>query len=115
MSDRLMITRISQPVVAMDPLPGDLFARRLSRERERSGVDTEDLALRVAHRLGWGVVDPTLILRIEDQTHVLRLDEAVVLAEALEVPLLDMISDEADEEIGDWLSSDRGQIGESSS
>ncbi|MEV8600952.1 helix-turn-helix transcriptional regulator [Streptomyces griseoviridis] len=76
----------------MNPLPGDLFARRLRQERERLGISQAELARRMAALLGTNV-DSTAITRIEQQTRAVRLDEAVTAAEALGVPLITLLSD----------------------
>lgn len=76
----------------MNPLPGDLFARRLRQERERLGISQAELARRMAALLGTNV-DSTAITRIEQQTRAVRLDEAVTAAEALGVPLITLVSD----------------------
>ncbi|MDX2545846.1 helix-turn-helix domain-containing protein [Streptomyces sp. WI04-05B] len=76
----------------MNPLPGDLFARRLRQERERLGISQAELARRMAALLGSNV-DTTAITRIEQQTRAVRLDEAVTAAEALGVPLITLVSD----------------------
>jgi transcriptional regulator with XRE-family HTH domain len=76
----------------MNPLPGDLFARRLRQERERLGISQKELARRMAALLGTNV-DSTAITRIEQQTRAVRLDEAVTAAEALGVPLITLVSD----------------------
>ncbi|MER6520113.1 helix-turn-helix transcriptional regulator [Streptomyces sp. NPDC001553] len=78
--------------IAMNPLPGDLFARRLRQERERLGISQAELARRMAALLGANV-DSTAITRIEQQTRAVRLDEAVTAAEALGVPLITLVSD----------------------
>ncbi|MEU3047812.1 helix-turn-helix transcriptional regulator [Streptomyces sp. NPDC006984] len=77
----------------MNPLPGDLFARRLRQERERLGISQAELARRMAALLGTNV-DSTAITRIEQQTRAVRLDEAVTAAEALGVPLITLVSDD---------------------
>lgn len=87
----------------MDPLPSDLFARRLRKARERTGVSARDLARRVAEVCG-GHVDSTLIGRIEDQRHVIRLDEAAVIAGELGISLLVLISESPDEELDGKLA-----------
>ncbi|MFC9756683.1 helix-turn-helix domain-containing protein [Streptomyces sp. NPDC056921] len=75
----------------MNPLPGDLFARRLRQERERLGVSQAELARRMAELLGANV-DSTAITRIEQQTRAVRLDEAVAAATALGTPLITLLS-----------------------
>ncbi|WP_412075398.1 helix-turn-helix domain-containing protein [Streptomyces xanthophaeus] len=77
----------------MNPLPGDLFARRLRQERERLGISQAELARRMAALLGTNV-DSTAITRIEQQTRAVRLDEAVTAAQALGVPLITLVSDD---------------------
>lgn len=79
----------------MNPLPGDLFASRLRQEREQQGVSQAELARRVAAVLG-NNVDPTAITRIEQQARAVRLDEAVAVAQALEVPLNLLLTDDPD-------------------
>ncbi|MFJ7280799.1 helix-turn-helix domain-containing protein [Kitasatospora sp. NPDC098663] len=76
----------------MNPLPGDLFARRLRQERERLGISQAELARRMAALLGANL-DSTAITRIEQQTRAVRLDEAVTAAKALGVPLITLVSD----------------------
>lgn len=78
----------------MDPLPGDVFARLLRRERERVRMSQAELARRIAQHLGVAL-DPTAITRIEQQTRAVRLDEAVAAAEVLQVPLIVLLSAEA--------------------
>jgi transcriptional regulator with XRE-family HTH domain len=77
----------------MNPLPGDIFARRLRQERERRNISQAELARRVAEILGTNV-DPSAITRIEQQTRAVRLDEAVAAAEALDMPLALLLSDD---------------------
>ncbi|MCX5103412.1 MULTISPECIES: helix-turn-helix domain-containing protein [unclassified Streptomyces] len=77
----------------MNPLPGDLFARRLRKERERLGVSQAELARRMAELFGANV-DSTAITRIELQTRSVRLDEAVIAATALGIPLGTLLSDD---------------------
>ncbi|MFD9867481.1 helix-turn-helix domain-containing protein [Streptomyces niveus] len=76
----------------MNPLPGDIFARRLRQERDRLGISQAELARRMAALLGANV-DSTRLTRIEQQTRAVRLDEAVTAAEALGVPLITLVSD----------------------
>ncbi|NEA20719.1 helix-turn-helix domain-containing protein [Streptomyces halstedii] len=76
----------------MNPLPGDIFARRLRQERERLGISQAELARRMAVLLGTNL-DSTAITRIEQQTRAVRLDEAVTAAKALGVPLITLVSD----------------------
>lgn len=77
----------------MNPLPGDIFARRLRQERARLNISQAELARRVAEILGSNV-DSSAITRIEQQTRAVRLDEAVAAAKALDVPLDLLLSDD---------------------
>lgn len=81
----------------MNPLPGDIFARRLRQEREHRGFSQAELARRVASVLGTNV-DPTAVTRIEQQARAVRLDEAVAMASALEVPLNLLLVEDPDAE-----------------
>lgn len=81
----------------MNPLPSDLFARRLRQERERLSFSQAELARRIAEILGTNV-DPSAVTRIEQQTRAVRLDEAVAAAQALEVPLPLLLSEDPDSE-----------------
>ncbi len=77
----------------MNPLPGDLFARRLKQERERIGISQAELARRIASILDTNV-DPSAVTRIEQQIRAVRLDEAVAAAQALDVPLGVLLDDD---------------------
>ncbi|MFI9629334.1 helix-turn-helix domain-containing protein [Streptomyces sp. NPDC052042] len=77
----------------MNPLPGDLFARRLRDERKRLQISQHELARRIAAALDTNV-DPSTITRIEQQTRTVRLDEAVAAAQALGVPLALLINED---------------------
>lgn len=77
----------------MSSLPGDLFARRLRQERERLGLSQAELARRMSAKLG-NNVESTAITRIEQQTRAVRLDEAVIAAECLGVPLLVLLTED---------------------
>lgn len=81
----------------MNPLPSDLFARRLRAERERAEISQADLARRMAERLGTRV-DPSAVTRIEQQTRAVRLDEAVAVAGALDLPLVMLLTEDPAEE-----------------
>ena len=61
----------------MNPLPGDLFARRLRQEREHQGISQAELARRVAAVLGSNV-DPTAVTRIEQQARAVPLSMLLV-------------------------------------
>lgn len=75
----------------MSALPSDFFAARMRAERERQKVSQVKLAERVRQILG-NNIDGTAILRIEQQTRTVRLDEAAAIAQALDVPLSSMIA-----------------------
>lgn len=77
----------------MTTLPSDLFAHRLRTERERIEISQAELARRVATILGTKV-DPSAITRIEQQTRAVRLDEAVAVAEALDLPLIMLLNED---------------------
>lgn len=81
----------------MNPLPGDLFARRLRQEREHQRISQAELARRVAAILGTNV-DPTAVTRIEQQARAVRLDEAVAMAQSLDIPLGLLLVDDPDAE-----------------
>lgn len=81
----------------MNPLPGDLFARRLRQERERLGISQAGLARRMTEILGTNV-DPSTVTRIEQQLRAVRLDEAVAAAKAVEVPLPVLYSEDPEAE-----------------
>lgn len=74
----------------MNPLPGDLFARRLRQERQRQQISQAELARRTAEILQTSL-DPSAITRIEQRTRTVRLDEAVAVAQALDVPLVTLL------------------------
>ncbi|MFJ1824485.1 helix-turn-helix domain-containing protein [Streptomyces sp. NPDC088178] len=93
----------------MNPLPGDLFARRLRQERERLGISQAELARRMAALLGSNV-DSTAITRIEQQTRAVRLDEAVVAARALDVPLILLTSEDPVAECEAQLQQYRAEL-----
>lgn len=77
----------------MNSLPSDLFARRLRAERERAELSQAALARLMAERLG-SKIDPSAVTRIEQQTRAVRLDEAVAVAEALDLPLVMLLSED---------------------
>ena len=87
----------------MDPLPSDVFARRLRAERERLGMTQTDLARAVARLLGQNV-DPSAINRIELRTRSVRLDEAAAMAAVLGVPLTVLVHESPVEELDRRIS-----------
>lgn len=82
--------------------PWKTFARRMREERLRSGVHQSVLAGRISERLDHRV-DTSAVSRIEGGGRPVRLDEAVVIADVLEVPLswllegLDAVDERIDE------------------
>lgn len=74
-------------------LPTDLFANRLRAERERQGISQAELARRMETWLGTNL-GQTAILRMEQRTRAVRLDEAVAAAKVLGVPLIALISED---------------------
>lgn len=88
---------MTQELRFMNPLPSDLFARRVRQERERLSLSQAALARRCAEFLGTNF-DPSTVTRIEQQTRAVRLDEAVALARALDVPLPVLLSDDPEAE-----------------
>ena len=87
----------------MDPLPSDVFARRLRAERERLGMTQTDLARSIARLLGQNV-DPSAINRIELRTRAVRLDEAAAMAAVLGVPLTVLVHESPIEELDRKIS-----------
>ncbi|MFG1858917.1 helix-turn-helix domain-containing protein [Actinomadura geliboluensis] len=77
----------------MAPLPSDTFARRVRADRERLGLSQAEVARRMAETLGTNV-DATAVTRIELQTRVVRLDDAVAMAQALDIPLASLLTDD---------------------
>lgn len=69
----------------------ETFRRRLREERERAGVSQMELARLMTERLS-ARIDSTTITRMEKGERTVRLDEAVVAAEVLEVPLSELLS-----------------------
>ncbi|MFW0774370.1 helix-turn-helix domain-containing protein [Paenarthrobacter nitroguajacolicus] len=86
----------------MEPLAGRIFARRLREERVQAGLSQAALAGRVTEVLDQKL-DASAITRIEKNERAVRLDEAVVIAELLDVSLVAMIRDResVDEKIGE--------------
>lgn len=89
------MTQHQEPRDQMNPLPGDLFSRRLRHERERAGISQAELARRIAEILESNI-DPSAVTRIEQQVRAVRLDEAVAAAKALSIPLVALLADDAE-------------------
>lgn len=90
----------------MVQLPGDVFARRLLEERRRAGVSQAALADYVSQRLGRDLA-ASAVSRVETLDRAVRLDEAVLMAEKIGVPLADLLRerDAVDDEL-DQLQED---------
>jgi transcriptional regulator with XRE-family HTH domain len=99
--------RDGAPRPDLDALPTDLFAKNLRRAREAQGVSQSELALRMEPYLG-SSIGHTAILRIEQRTRAVRLDEAVAAAKALDLPLAALISEDPvrqnEEKIQEYLA-----------
>lgn len=76
----------------MDQFAGEVFARRLHEERGRAGVTQADLADHLSRVLGHKVV-ASAVSRIESHQRSVRLDEAVLIAERIGVPLESLLRD----------------------
>lgn len=84
----------------MARLPGEVFARRLHEERGRAGVSQAALADHLSRALGRDVA-ASAVSRIESGERAVRLDEAVLIADRIGVPLPDLLRDRdaVDEEL----------------
>lgn len=80
----------------------ETFARRLTEERQRAGLSQAALAARISDRIGRGI-DPSAVARAEKHERAIRLDEAIAIADVLQVPLTSMLRDRdaIDDEIGE--------------
>lgn len=80
----------------------ETFARRLIEERQRAGLSQAALAKRLTAMIGRSV-DPSAVARAEKHERAIRLDEAVAIADVLQVPLASMLRDRdaIDDEIGE--------------
>ncbi len=78
--------------------PSAVFGRRLREERERARLTQAELGQRMAEIMTVKV-DPSAVSRIEGASagRVLKFDEAVAAAQALDVPLASLVSDEPPE------------------
>jgi transcriptional regulator with XRE-family HTH domain len=81
----------------MSALPSDIFPRRLRSERESQGMSQTRLAQKISEYLGT-TVDQSMVTRIEQQIRAVRLDEAVAIACALDVPLAALIDENPEDE-----------------
>jgi transcriptional regulator with XRE-family HTH domain len=86
----------------MTPTPGQTFARRLREERTRAGLSQAALAERLTAQLDQKV-DASAITRLEKHERAARLDEAVAIAELLDLPLPAMLrdSESVDEQVAE--------------
>lgn len=80
----------------------ETFARRLNEERQRAGLSQAALATRITDMIGRSI-DPSAVARAEKHERAIRLDEAVAIADVLQVPLASMLRDRdaIDDEIGE--------------
>lgn len=76
----------------MARLPGEVFARRLHEERGRAGVSQAALADHLSRALGRDVA-ASAVSRLESGERAVRLDEAVLIADRIGVPLPDLLRD----------------------
>lgn len=70
----------------------ETFARRLRAERELAGVSQTELASRVSVALGVTFYS-TAVTKIEKRDREVKLEEAVALAHALNLPLVALITE----------------------
>lgn len=75
----------------MEPQASLVFRQRLREERERAGFSQMELARLMTERLS-ARIDSTTVTRMERGERTVRLDEAVVAAEVLGVPLPNMLN-----------------------
>ncbi|PFG69112.1 helix-turn-helix protein [Propionibacteriaceae bacterium ES.041] len=71
--------------------PGAVFARRLREQRRASRMTQTELARRLSALLGT-TLDASAITKIESGDRAVRLDEAVYIAQILEMPLAALLS-----------------------
>lgn len=91
------------------PTPSDLFAARLRAARERAGISQAELARRIAALQGANL-ESTAITRIEQQTRAVRLEEAVYAAQALDVPLLSLLSEDPTAVLDEQIHQQLGRL-----
>lgn len=72
--------------------PEATFARRMREQRREVGMTQVELARRLSEQLGVHV-DATAITKIESGARAVRLDEAVYIAQLLNVPIWALVSD----------------------
>lgn len=77
----------------MSSTPEETFACRVRAQRRAAGLTQTALADRVSRLLGTAL-NATVITKIETAGRMIRLNEAVVIARALEVPLSYLVADE---------------------
>lgn len=82
--------------------PTEIFARRMREERQRAGLSQADVGERLTEVLG-RTVDHSAIARAEKHQRAIRLDEAIAIAELLELPMSALLRDrdQVDDEIGE--------------
>lgn len=82
--------------------PEHLFGALVRHYREERGWSQRQLALRLAD-VGWTVPEPSqsVVARMEAATRPLRLNEALLVALALGVPLMDLVPEHVDQAVVD--------------
>lgn len=70
----------------------ETFARRLTEERQRAGLSQAALAARITDVIGRSM-DPSAVARAEKHERAIRLDEAVAIADVLQLPLTLLLRD----------------------
>jgi transcriptional regulator with XRE-family HTH domain len=92
--------------------PARTFANRLREERQRAGLSQAALAERL---VGMGFrIDDSAITRIEKHQRTVKLEEAVAIAQTLDVPLDTLLSDHAAKlrELQQHLERQQSRLGE---
>ncbi|GAB3563246.1 helix-turn-helix domain-containing protein [Spelaeicoccus albus] len=71
---------------------GIIFASRLREERERAGLSQIEFARRLSGMLD-DTIDPSAMTRIEKGKRTVKIDEAVAIAQLLDVELMTLLTD----------------------
>jgi transcriptional regulator with XRE-family HTH domain len=85
-----------------------MFGIRQREERQRLGWRQEDLARQVSER-GW-TADPSAFAKIEAGTRMVRLDEAVAIAETFGLLLSQMLAPSSQTELETELEAVRAEV-----
>src|SRR5699024_9537149 len=86
-----------------------VFARRIREERQRAGITQAALAERLGGVLD-RTIDPSAVARAEKHQRTVRLDEAVAIADVLEMPLSALLRDR--ERVDEEIAEQRQALGE---